>query len=84
MEPVACPQDSPCADAGRKALWSLSRGRVGRGEKSSRGLQVTLWSDGSVTGERYGARDGMGIRWEVFESGGKRFLRFPFSIDGLP
>jgi len=53
-------------------------------EQFSHGLEVTLWSDGRASAERYGSRDGITIRMEVFEENGQRLLRFPFSIQGFP
>jgi hypothetical protein len=53
-------------------------------EQSSRGLTMTMWSDGSVTGRHFGPRDGIQIRLEtVVDALGNRFARFPFTIDGF-
>jgi hypothetical protein len=52
-------------------------------EQWSKGLHVTLWSNGTATAERYGTRNGMGIRMEVYTDNGQKFVRFPFSIVGF-
>ncbi len=53
-------------------------------EQYSMGLHVTMWSNGTATAEPYGTKDGIIIRMEVFEQNGRRYVRFPFSIEGLP
>ena len=52
-------------------------------EQSTRGMRVRFWSDGSVTRERFGTRDGMGLWTQLVERGNRQFVRFPFTIDGL-
>ena len=54
-------------------------------EQFTQGLQVTLWSNGRVTGRPFGTKDGMEIDLEVQAGpGGQRRVRFPFTIEGLP
>jgi hypothetical protein len=53
-------------------------------EQSTRGLEVKIWSDGTVTSKRFGQRDGMDLAVETFTgTDGKRYYRFPFTIDGM-
>ena len=54
-------------------------------EQWTEGLQVTMWSDGSVEGLPYGTGNGMHIDMEVFtDTDGRRYVRFPFTINGFP
>ena len=54
-------------------------------EQYSHGLDVTMWSDGRVTVQQYGTNDGLHITMEVYRApDGKRYVRFPFTIDGFP
>jgi hypothetical protein len=53
-------------------------------EQFTHGLEVTLWSNGRVTAQRFGTSDGMGIELERgIDASGKPYFRFPFSIAGL-
>lgn len=54
-------------------------------EQFTAGLRVIMWSNGRVTGRRYGSSDGMELTLETYRetASGQRFLRFPFSIDGF-
>lgn len=49
-------------------------------EQYSRGLTVTVWSDGRVVGQQYGMADGIKISLETWTDplSGRRFIRFPF------
>lgn len=52
-------------------------------EQFTQPLHVTLWSDGDVTARSMGERDHMHLRLETLEASGRRYARFPFSIDGF-
>lgn len=50
-------------------------------EQFSEGILVKIWSDGTVTGETYGASDNMHIEVDTFTySDGNTYYYFPFSI----
>jgi len=64
-------------------LWNPSVFPANPEQWSSR-LHVTLWSNGRVTADELGPRNGIELDIEVVTNpNGTRHLRFPFEIDGL-
>ena len=53
-------------------------------EQWTQGLEVTVWRDGRVSSSSFGSNDGMTITHEIVTGAeGTRWLRLPFSIEGL-
>ena len=53
-------------------------------EQFTQPLAVKIWSNGRVSATSYGTRDNMDLWLETFRGpDGKRYYRFPFSIDGM-
>ena len=52
-------------------------------EQWTRGLLVTLWSNGSLTSRPFGSNNGMDVTTEIVRTGGLSLVRFPFTIDGF-
>lgn len=55
----------------------------GNPEQSSRAMQITKTGFGTLSTQWFGARDGIGLRPEVFWVNGQPRVRFPFTIDGM-
>ncbi len=52
-------------------------------DQYSRALRITKTGFGTLSSEYFGARDGIGIRAQVYTVNGQPRVRFPFTIDGM-
>ena len=53
-------------------------------EQVSPGIDVTIYGDGTYRATEFGSADGITLTSELYTtSDGRRFLRFPFTIDGV-